>query len=584
MNGWMKASLAAAAVCAAGLVPGVVSAAQSKPGPAAKQRTTAVAACKVSGKVVDVVTKKPVPKLRILVAIRAGTTNKVQYITTNAAGVYSVSVPKGATIAMVPLALDARPPRYLLDEMWLRSGRWGTAKVTRSMVVNRTVKLLAMRTVRVSVVDPAGRPAAKASVFAGPFSTVTGPNGVAEVRLAQTDANAAVFAMSAAQDGSGFARIASGDSDVRVQLQPRTTIRGRAVDTEGRPAAGLSLVVFPDVRIENYKLGDRLVSALRTNEQGTYELKGFVAESYRLYWDSSGGYKRGDAIVKLINGQLEPITVARKQLDPAAMAGSVCLKPETKVHEPSCFAVDGDDNLIVCDAARTKLLKVSPEDRLLAAWTTPFRPEAVDVRSDGAILVGGDGQVAVLNPDGTVRTTGKLPSRRPVSAITHSGSDVFVCVQGQTGFAVYRMKDNLKEPQRIISNLSGCCGQMDIRAHGGFLYAAENTRFAIGKYALDGKLIARYVHSDSRKPEYYGEGCCEPKNLCFAPDGTILTAASGKMEVKRYAPDGKFLGAVGALPDADGSCVRVTLGVSKGGKRIYILDTANSVVRMLKRQ
>ena len=54
------------------------------------------------------------------------------------------------------------------------------------------------------------------------------------------------------------------------------------------------------------------------------------------------------------------------------------------------------------------------------------------------------------------------------------------------------------------------------------------------------------------------------------------------MEVKRYTADGKYIGAVGKLPDADGSCVRVTLGVSKDGSRVYMLDTSSNCVRLLK--
>lgn len=229
-----------------------------------------------------------------------------------------------------------------------------------------------------------------------------------------------------------------------------------------------------------------------------------------------------------------------------------------------------------------RILKVSQDDKLLASWKLDFAPQALDVRKDGSIIVGGNGKVAIFDANGTVKAAGAVPGKRAVSAVAHTGDDVFVCSYGDAGFAVYRMKDDLKDPKRIIANLSGCCGQMDIRAHGQYLYAAENTRFSIGKYDLGGKKLADFIHNDAKKQDHYGEGCCEPKNICFAPDGTILTAASGQMEVKRYDSNGKFLGAVAKLPDADGSCVRVTLGVSRDGSRVYMLDTSTNTVRLLR--
>jgi sugar lactone lactonase YvrE len=538
--------------------------------------------CTVSGKVTDLATGKPVVGLRMMVLVTAAGARKVEQVVTGAGGSYSAKVARGSMVGcyFMPEGTGGAQS-FLFDEEWWSTWRPASVKVAKDTVLNHKIKLVPVREIRLIITDSGGSPAVGASVMVGRTNATSGAGGKAVVRVGKNAGATDLLIVSAKRDCGAAVRIEPGKDEVRVSLSEPARISGSVIAADGKPAAGLKIQAMPSLGGQAiYQLMSALIT---TDERGRFELSGYPVQSYELYWDKADGFKRGQATVTFADPTtLNPATAERAIVDPAMFAGSVCRTPATKVRQASCFALDPDDNILVCDEASSRILKLSPDDKLLAAWKVAFPPQSMDVRKDGSVLVGGNGSVAILDTDGTVKVKGTVPGKRAISAVAHSGDEVFVCVAGDAGFAVYRMKDDLKTPRRIIANLSGCCGQLDIRAYGQFVYAAENTRFSIGKYDFNGKKVADYVHSDPKKDDYYGEGCCEPKNICFAPDGTIYTAASGQMEVKRYTADGKYIGAVGKLPDADGSCVRVTLGVSKDGSRVYMLDTSSNCVRLLK--
>lgn len=168
--------------------------------------------------------------------------------------------------------------------------------------------------------------------------------------------------------------------------------------------------------------------------------------------------------------------------------------------------------------------------------------------------------------------------RLAVTGMAADERDLFVaCPESQGyGYTVWRMGHDLKDPVKIVSKLSGCCGQMDIQAHGGDLYVAENGRHRVTRYDREGKQLATFGKRDRKSAEGFG-GCCEPKNLRFGPDGDILTAESGPpVAVKRFAPDGRFIEVV-ALPQFKTGCVRVSVAADKEGRVLVLNGGENKI-------
>jgi hypothetical protein len=171
-----------------------------------------------------------------------------------------------------------------------------------------------------------------------------------------------------------------------------------------------------------------------------------------------------------------------------------------------------------------------------------------------------------------------------IHSITVSADNVYVttALTKGYGFAVWRTDMDFKHAKQVITGLSGCCGQMDVQARGDDLWVAENSRHSVVHYSKDGKKLGSF---GSRERESSGAsfgGCCNPMNVCFTPEGNILTSES-EGKVKCFAPDGKYIGLAGSAA-VNGGCKNVAIGSSKDGKYIYFYDLGGSQIIILAKQ
>lgn len=171
--------------------------------------------------------------------------------------------------------------------------------------------------------------------------------------------------------------------------------------------------------------------------------------------------------------------------------------------------------------------------------------------------------------------------RAAVTGIAVTKRDLFVCCRARTGYAIYRMDHDFKNPKKIADGLRGCCGQLDIQAYEGDVYAAENSRGRVVRFDREGKRLAAWGKRDRKNVEGFGS-CCNPMNIRFGPEGEVYTSEASLGRIKRYTRDGKFLGVVGEAKIVPG-CKHVAIGVSKDGRRVYLLDITRSQIAVLEK-
>lgn len=306
------------------------------------------------------------------------------------------------------------------------------------------------------------------------------------------------------------------------------------------------------------------------------------------------------------------------------------------------FAMTSDGRLVASisrwsqDPATHVVVFFSPEGKELDTWDLtekmpPRRnwykgklPVMIEGTPEGDIYIGGEGKVFRFNAQGEVldeldyrkmllqasneehaqrvadgQADGPAPdastfNRAVPAGITASKSYVFVALHTDGGGTrstqdVYRFNRRLGEPVRIIQRLRGCCAHIDIEIlNDDKLVVAENTRFRINTYDFDGTLIGRWGKRSRTSIEDFAS-CCNPVGICFAPDGELITASSGVGRVKRYTPEGEFLGMValvkvtrweGAIP---GKCY-IPVEVSPDNQRVYLMDEVTQKIHVMKRR
>jgi len=175
-----------------------------------------------------------------------------------------------------------------------------------------------------------------------------------------------------------------------------------------------------------------------------------------------------------------------------------------------------------------------------------------------------------------------MRSRR-ISGIAINEQDVFICCQPPKGygFQVWRGDQNLENFKMIVPSLRGCCGNMDIQAHGDKLYAAENSRKKVVVFDRDGEKLASWGGSGrDGLGENFGS-CCNPMNIRFDHEGNVLTSESNVGVVKRFTPEGEFLGRVGRVEIIPG-CKHVAIGVADNSQKVYMLDITRSHIVLME--
>jgi hypothetical protein len=120
---------------------------------------------------------------------------------------------------------------------------------------------------------------------------------------------------------------------------------------------------------------------------------------------------------------------------------------------------------------------------------------------------------------------------------------------------------------------------MDIQAYGGDLYVAENSRHRVCRFDREGKEVWTWGESDRNGKEGF-EGCCNPMNLRFTPNGDILTAESGVGVIKRFSPKGEYQGVVGKAR-LQGGCKHVAIAATPDGSHLYMLDITQERIAVL---
>lgn len=226
----------------------------------------------------------------------------------------------------------------------------------------------------------------------------------------------------------------------------------------------------------------------------------------------------------------------------------------------------------------------------------PFAPWRIRRAGDGSIYVGGTGVLARLDSKGKilkkVTSDGSNFPKAKVSGIAVTDDYVFASLGSSWSLrskaVIVRFDRNLGNPKTIAQNLRGCCQRLDLAAKDGVVYVAENTRFRVVRYDAEGKVLSNWGSKSRTSMEGFGS-CCNPMNIIFGPTGQLYTAESGLGRVKRYSPDGKFLGLVGQVGvqrftragRTAASCSNITIAVTKDGNRVFVQDVARNIIRIL---
>ena len=228
-------------------------------------------------------------------------------------------------------------------------------------------------------------------------------------------------------------------------------------------------------------------------------------------------------------------------------------------------------------------------------------PKMVHAMPDGDIYVAGMGRMTCYDSNGRVKHFVKFSdlydgslAEAHASGITANEDYVFLAFGDGWSLRateeIHRFKRDLTDAKQVVDRQYGCCAHLDLDVRNGELLIAENSRHRVNRFSLDGELLGRWGRRDRTSLKGFA-ACCNPVNFDFAADNVLYTAESGVGRVKKYSPDGEYLGLVGYVDTtkfdrgsrlASQSCY-IPIEIGPNADRIYVMDVRTNFIRVLER-
>ena len=242
---------------------------------------------------------------------------------------------------------------------------------------------------------------------------------------------------------------------------------------------------------------------------------------------------------------------------------------------------------------------ISLDGSVKAEWPMPDdgpHPKMIHACDDGTVYVAGHGKMASYDKNGkrlAMADIDKLSGDKSLAAgMFVSDKHVFLAVgTGNSMRAtedIYRFNRDLTDAKKIIEQQYGCCSHIDMQVMNGELLIAENSRHRVNRFDLDGKSLGRWGKRDRTGIEGFA-ACCNPVNIDIGPGNTLYTAESGIGRIKKYTPEGEYLGVVGYVDTTEfdrGSRLAaqtcyIPIEVNKDASRVYVMDVRANLIRVL---
>jgi hypothetical protein len=343
----------------------------------------------------------------------------------------------------------------------------------------------------------------------------------------------------------------------------------------------------------------------------------------------------------------------------------------------NCFCLSPKGTLLAaCGAGPGEIREFTPTGEFVTSWSIAFKPEAINLGSDGNIYVAGQGKLLKLSDGGEVLLEADAPHVEAIAAnpekireeiieqhkqmreqfgtqiktyedmlkplkdkpeeertaeenqqiemfeqvikqytemtdqynaedlteeeldkqvaanieyksriasIDEYDGKVFIAtgaIEGY-GYNVWKMDHEFTGGEVIISDLSGCCGQMDVQCCENGIFVAENSRHRVGRYDTAGEMLTSWGKQAREGLQGFGS-CCNPMNVAFGSDGSVYTAEDDTGRIKQFTPDGELVSLVGKVDVVPG-CKKVAIAVAKDGGNVFMLDITNNAIMVMDR-
>ena len=277
---------------------------------------------KLAGKVIDIATDKPAPRMQMTMLIETGQRYlDTKPVVTDENGHFETSIAPGSNVRF-SWEESRSEGNYLIDEQWRQEGNYQPS--FRKTVTEDEedllfkIKLVPIKSLPGQVVDESGKGVANAVVYfhSEVPSTKADEDGKFELKAVYAERDFDLYVESPDGSLAGLANFEKGTNSAIITMSPTRTYAGEVTNTEGLPAGNLKFYM-------DLKLNDDTLYRVRreptTDEEGKFTVENLYPKAmFYAWWHSDNednrDYDYGNADIDLKKiGPNEPIRFEAKQ-------------------------------------------------------------------------------------------------------------------------------------------------------------------------------------------------------------------------------------------------------------------------------
>ncbi len=170
-----------------------------------------------------------------------------------------------------------------------------------------------------------------------------------------------------------------------------------------------------------------------------------------------------------------------------------------------------------------------------------------------------------------------------IASISEADGEIFIATGSAEGYGydVWKMDSEFANGEVIITELRGCCGQMDVQCCKNGVFVAENSRHRVSRYDTGGTMVTSWGKQAREGLHGFGS-CCNPMNVAFGSDESVYTAESTTGRIKKFTPEGELIALIGKVDLVPG-CKKVAIAVAKDGGNVFMLDITRNEILVMDR-
>lgn len=258
---------------------------------------------------------------------------------------------------------------------------------------------------------------------------------------------------------------------------------------------------------------------------------------------------------------------------------------DPKLTEPRAMTIAPDGRLFVAGENEVAVFK---NDAEVSRFPIAGQAKCMDVSEDGAVYVGYNGHVAVYDQQGTMTAEWPALAGQPyITAVASTEEFVYVGDAGNKVVVQYDHDGNIlreigrKDEDEDIPGIEVPSPYLDLGVNQeGHLWVVNPGLLGFERYRSDGSLVTSWYRATLQLEGF--SGCCNPTQMAFAPDGTLVTAEKGLVRIKTYdVTDGEYQELVAGSKLFPREQSLRDIAVDQAG-RILALDPRTDTVRIFQ--